>query len=437
MNDYDAHRVIQEENRARLLEVARAKFTDIEGAAIVLAGGVTEDWELYDTDVCKADFRQEPFFRYLFGINEPDCFGALALDSGKSILFVPEVLEAWERWNGPRRPDEFYNKQYGVTETYLTKEIDEVLQKEGIKKLFVLHGQNSDSGNYTRTTPKFDGIKNYSIDTKQLHPALSELRAKKTSKEIEMMRLANLLSSQAHLYVMRHIHPGMVEMQLEALFKSWISYFGGARHCAYSCICPSGPRGAILHYGHSGRPNDQVIHDGETVVLDMGGEFVGYATDITRSFAVNGKFTDDQRAIHNAVYEAQQTVIKQLKPGVSWPAMHRLAERVIIEHLTKIGILHNGTMEDYEKNYLASVFMPHGLGHLLGYDTHDVGGYPEGVERSKEPGLCWLRCGRYLEAGMVITVEPGIYFGDPTLDKALRNPDQAKFINQVHHSIHS
>lgn len=430
MNSEEAHGEIYEENRQRLFKAAKEKFSDVQDAAIVLAGGTTEDWDLYDTDCTKDNFRQESFFRYVFGINEPDCFGAINLSSGKSLLFIPEVPEAWEVWNGPNRVAEFYNKKYRVTETHFTKDINSVLQKEGIKKLYLLYGRNTDSGSYTKTMANFEGIKSYNVDTEQLYPVLTELRVKKTAKEIEMFRLAGLLSSQAHLYVMRHVHPGMIELQCEALFRSHISYFGGARHVAYSCICPSGPGGAILHYGHSGRPNDQVIHDGETIVLDMGGEYIGYATDITRSYAVNGKFTEDQKAIHNAVYDAQQTVISKLKPGVSWPEMHRLAERVIIEHLAKIGILHNGTIEEYEKNYMASVFMPHGLGHLLGYDTHDVGGYIEGKTRSSEPGLNRLRCGRNLEAGMLITVEPGIYFGDPTLNKALQDPTKAKYINE-------
>jgi Xaa-Pro dipeptidase len=223
----------------------------------------------------------------------------------------------------------------------------------------------------------------------------------------------------------------MMELQCEALFKAWTCYFGASRHTAYNCICGSGAHGAILHYGHAGRPNDKKLDNGDRIVLDMGSEFSGYATDITRSYPVNGKFTDDQKAIHNAVLSAQQAVIKAMKPGVSWPDMHLLAEKTIIEHLLKIGILWNGTAEEIQKAFVGAVFMCHGLGHLLGLNVHDVGGYPAGVERSKDPGLCWLRCGRKLEAGMVITVEPGIYFNDGVIDKALKDETKAKFINEA------
>jgi Xaa-Pro dipeptidase len=171
------------------------------------------------------------------------------------------------------------------------------------------------------------------------------------------------------------------------------------------------------------------MRDGERIVLDLGSEFSGYATDITRSYPVNGKFTDDQKAIHNAVLSAQQAVINAMKPGISWVDMHLLAEKTIIEHLLKIGILHNGTVKEIQEAYVGSVFFCHGLGHLLGLNVHDVGGYPAGVERSKIPGPAWLRTARKLEAGMVITVEPGIYFNNLVIDKALKDEKKAKYIN--------
>lgn len=153
------------------------------------------------------------------------------------------------------------------------------------------------------------------------------------------MRIGNLISSQAHVYVMRHVKAGMVELQCEALFKAWCAYFGASRHCAYTCICGSGTHGAILHYGHAGRPNDRVLQNGDTMVLDMGADYDGYATDITRHVPVDGKFTDKQKIVHNAVYESQQTVMRAMKPGVKWPDMHRLAERVILEHLLRVSFI--------------------------------------------------------------------------------------------------
>jgi len=118
----------------------------------------------------------------------------------------------------------------------------------------------------------------------------------------------------------------------------------------------------------------------------------------------------------------------KMKPGVSWPEMHRLADRTICTHLTQHGFLH-GDIEEMMQNFIGSLFMPHGLGHLLGLDTHDVGGYKEGEERSTEPGLKKLRFGGKLEEGMIITVEPGVYFIKALLDEAFVNPKQSKFLN--------
>ncbi len=299
-----------------------------------------------------------------------------------------------------------------------------------MQNILVLKGVNTDSGSVTATTANFEGIKSFTVDETMLHPVLSELRAIKTDKEIEHLRRACRMSAQAHVYVMRHIKPGMTELQCEALFKAYAGYFGASRHMAYTCICGAGPNGAVLHYGHAGYPNDKLLEDGDMIVLDMGAEYSGYTTDLTRSYPVNGVFSEDQKAIHAAVYEAQQAVYALLKPGVSWPDMHRVAERVIITHLLKLGVLTNGTVDELVVAHMASVFMPHGLGHLLGLNVHDVGGYHHGESRSSEPGLCWLRCGRKLEKGMVLTVEPGVYFNEPWIRKSMRNPDQAKYIDE-------
>lgn len=163
-------------------------------------------------------------------------------------------------------------------------------------------------------------------------------------------------------------------------------------------------------------------------LFDMGGEYYCFASDITCSFPANGKFTEDQKAIYEAVLKSCRTVMSTMKPGVWWPDMHRLADRIHLEELTRIGLL-SGSVDAMLQVHLGAVFMPHGLGHFLGLDVHDVGGYPEGVERIDEPGLRSLRTARHLEPGMVLTVEPGIYFIDHLLDQALADPAQACFFN--------
>ena len=144
----------------------------------------------------------------------------------------------------------------------------------------------------------------------------------------------------------------------------------------------------------------------------MGGNYCGYAADITCSFPANGKFTEDQKLIYNAVLSARNAVLQTAKPGVLWTDMHLLANKVMLEALKQGGLL-QGNVDDMIKAGVNAVFQPHGLGHLLGLDVHDVGGYlPHTPSRSSEPGLNKLRMARPLLAGMVLTIEPGCYFID-------------------------
>ena len=264
----------------------------------------------------------------------------------------------------------------------------------------------------------------------------------------------------AHVEVMRSAKPGMMEYQLESLFQHHTYTHGGCRHMSYTCICACGPNSNVLHYGHAGRPNSgRVLAGGDMALLDMGAEYHCYASDITCSYPVGGKaFSDDQRSVYECVLAAQVRVIGTMGPGVSWVDMHRAAEGEILGGLIRCGVLVSRVTDDdrgiivphpdaedaNDEQYdhhdaiigemidadLGAVFMPHGLGHLIGIDTHDVGGYATGTPtRSDRPGLRKLRTARILEEGVVITVEPGCYFIDPLLDMALSDNRQRRFIN--------
>lgn len=163
-------------------------------------------------------------------------------------------------------------------------------------------------------------------------------------------------------------------------------------------------------------------------LFDMGAEYKCYGSDITTSFPASGKFTADQKFIYNAVLAAQHAVMDAMKPGVQWLDMHDLTYRVLLTKLTEGGLL-MGEVEDMMAANLGAVFMPHGLGHFLGIDTHDVGGYPEGSERDARDGYRSLRANRALVAGMYITVEPGCYFIDHLLNAALADATKARFFN--------
>jgi Xaa-Pro dipeptidase len=274
----------------------------------------------------------------------------------------------------------------------------------------------------------FEGISEFSLDTSKAYPALEACRVYKSDEEIKILRYANKVSSNAHIEVMRSVKPGMTEFQVESLFLHAVYGKGQCRHVAYTCICAAGPSGALLHYP----TNDKLVRDGQMMLLDMGGEYSCYASDITTSFPANGKFTEDQKAIYNAVLEANRAVQAAMKPGVNWVAMHELAYKVIAEHLLRIGICRGATAQELVDRDVVGLFMPHGLGHLMGHNVHDVGGYPAGSPaRPTRIGFKSLRTARDLEERMVITVEPGIYFVKALLEPALANPEVSKYLDKA------
>ena len=260
---------------------------------------------------------------------------------------------------------------------------------------------------------------------------LSTARVTKSDNEIATMRYCALVASNAHVEVMRMAKEGMFEYELEAKFLYEIYRNGGCRRAAYNSICACGPNGAILHYGHANAPNDRQLSVTDMALLDMGAEYHGYVSDITCSFPISGTFSDDQKIIYQCVLNAQRAVLDLMKPGVEWPQCHMIAEREILRGLLDAGILVNGTIEDFIECNLGAIFFPHGLGHLIGCDTHDVGGYIEGTPaRNSRPGLNKLRTARILEPDMILTNEPGCYFIDALLDKAIENPLTSKYINK-------
>lgn len=414
---------VHAENRARLA----AKLLEAgspANALVVLEGGKTPERDDSDHEPV---FRQESWFHWAFGVKEPDCFGAIHVGTGRSILFVPRLDPSYAVWMGKIRDPASFLAEYGVDEVRFVDEIDAAVTAIHPEVVHVNYGQSSDSKNFSRPA-NFPGKEKWSVNDRLLHPVFSECRVIKSDLELELIRYSNMVSSEAHMQVMAHAQAGMKEYQLESLFKHWCYYYGGCRNMSYTCICASGDNGSVLHYGHAGAPNDKTINKGDMCLFDLGAEYHCYASDITCSFPVSGKFTSDQRAIYEAVLEAQWTVMGMMKPGVAWPDCHRAAYRTILTHLTAFGLL-RGDIDAMMAANLGAVFMPHGLGHFLGIDTHDCGGYPAGVERSTLAGFRSLRTGRVLAKNMVLSVEPGVYFNDYTLDAAIADPVQGPFIN--------
>jgi Xaa-Pro dipeptidase len=246
---------------------------------------------------------------------------------------------------------------------------------------------------------------------------------------VKIYHLRYFCYSDAHIHVMKHARPGVMEYQLEAEFRYHAHFHGGCREMSYTCICGSGENGAVLHYGHAGLPNNKQVQKDDMLLLDMGAEYHCYGADVTRSFPASGKFSAQQRTIYSAVLASQQAVMDAVKPGVRWQDMHELSYKVILEHMQLAGLIVKGAnVQEMLDNDIGALFMPHGLGHLLGIDTHDVGGFLKDQTRLNRPGFRSLRCYRTLEAGMVLTVEPGIYFNTVVFENAFNTPEKAKYL---------
>ncbi|XP_017783851.1 PREDICTED: xaa-Pro dipeptidase [Nicrophorus vespilloides] len=410
-------------NRRRLCD--RLKEKNVGDAIVLLQGG--EEVPFYDTDVTYNVFRQESYFMWTFGVLDAGCFGAVVIKTGKSLLFVPRLPDSYAVWMGPLLTlDDFKNK-YKVDSVYYVDQLADVLKEQNPSSLLTLKGVNTDSG-LTAKDAEFDGIDKFTVDKTTLFNEIADLRVIKTDMELEVLKYVTEVSSAAHRVVMRKAKAGMSEYQCESVFLDHCYRVGGCRFVSYTCICGAGANGAVLHYGHAGVPNDKPIKNGDICLFDMGANYYGYAADITCSFPENGKFTADQKMVYEAVLAANLAVFNACKPGVCWVDMHQLSLRTMLEYLKKGGLL-VGDVDDMMKAGLGPIFQPHGLGHLIGLDVHDVGGYlPSEPSRPSERGVNKLRMARTLKKGMCLTIEPGCYFIKPLLDEALNDPKLSTFI---------
>ncbi|CAA9994882.1 unnamed protein product [Nesidiocoris tenuis] len=410
-------------NRDRL--IAKVKESS-PGALIVLQGGKEIDHGNTDTNHL---FRQDNFFLWTFGVQEPGYWGLVDVRNGKSYILIPRLPDAYRVWMGelpdPAEVAEKYLVDYVLYDDELETKIGEIDPTE----VLLLSGTNSDSG-LAFNTPKIKNEKNLKVNTELLYPLMEELRVVKTDLELNLMRIVNKLSSAAHRLVMKKIAADNYEYQGEALFKFFAQYVGGARAVAYTCICGSGHNCSILHYGHAAAPNAKQIKDGDMCLFDMGASLWGYASDITCSFPVNGRFTEKQRKIYNIVLESRNAAFQVIKPGVLWLDVHKTALKRLLAGLQEIGLLRAASVDEMLDKSVSAIFQPHGLGHLMGIDVHDCGGYNKFTPpRKEEPHLRSLRTCRELKAGMVLTVEPGCYFIPCLLEQAKNDEKIKHFFN--------
>ncbi|HWQ31873.1 MAG TPA: Xaa-Pro aminopeptidase [Blastocatellia bacterium] len=346
------------------------------------------------------EFRQNSDFYYLTGLNEPESVAVLCPGHAehKYVLFVRQRDREREIWDGLRTGVEGAIAGFGADAAYEIGKLDEVLPKYlgGNSKLYYRLGlaESFDHRMITlinRIRAQIrTGIEAPStiIDPGNI---LHEMRLRKSEAELHSLRTAARISAEAHIAAMKACRPGMYEYELEAIIE-YVFRKNGASAPAYGSIVGSGFNSTILHYN----TNTKQIADGDLVLIDAGAEYEMFAGDITRTFPANGQFTRAQQAVYEVVLQANTEVIRMVKPGESFMALHDRAVEVVTEGLLNLGLLRGDKKEIIEKKEYTKFFM-HRTGHWLGMDVHDVGRYKVGDEwRKLEPGMCF-------------TVEPGVY----------------------------
>ncbi|MEJ2406974.1 MAG: Xaa-Pro aminopeptidase [Candidatus Thiodiazotropha sp.] len=345
-------------------------------------------------------YRSDSDFYYVTGFPEQEAVAVLVPGRahGEYILFCRENDPEMETWNGRRAGLDGAMEQYGADDAFPVTDIDEILPGllENRERVYYAMGCNTD---FDRQVMEWINLlrkkSRAGVHTPgefiALDHQLHDMRLYKSAAEVKAMRKAAQISAMAHKRAMRACKPTMFEYQLESeILHESIQH--GARFQAYPSIVGGGANGCILHYTE----NESLLKDGDLVLIDAGCEYEYYASDITRTFPVNGSFSKAQRELYDVVLEAQYAAIEQVLPGNHWNHPHEAAVKVLTRGLVKLGLL-KGRVDTLIKNESYRQFYMHRTGHWLGMEVHDVGDYKVGDE--------W----RVLEPGMVLTIEPGLY----------------------------
>lgn len=355
-------------------------------------------------------FRADSSFFYLTGFAEPEAVVVIETDetceSYVYSVFCRERNRDMEIWNGYRAGIDGVIDDYDADEAYAIDLLDEEIIEKLLnkQKLYYRIGQRADfdarvSAWIKQADEQQRRGNGAPAEIIQLDRIVDEMRLHKSAQEIELMQIASNISAEAHTRAMQKVRPDMMEYALEAE----LVYIFGQNGCvpSYNSIVGGGANGCILHYVENNKP----LKDGDLVLIDAACEYEFYASDITRTFPVNGKFSPEQKALYQIILDAQVAAINSIQIGNSYKEPHHVAVRIMVQGLLDLGIM-QGDIEQIIESESYRQFYMHGTGHWLGMDVHDVGSYKHGIE--------W----RTYEQGMVVTVEPGLYIApdDETVD---------------------
>jgi Xaa-Pro aminopeptidase len=344
-------------------------------------------------------YRQDSDFHYLTGFPEPEAVLALipGRAHGEVILFCRERDAEREAWDGARAGAEGGVRDYGMDDAFPIADIDDILPGmiEGRSRVYYHFGRDADFdatviGWVNRVRDQIKRGARAPHEFVALGHILHDLRLYKTRDELRVMRKTAKIAAEAHVRAMCAVRPGMNEHEIEAELVHTFRRHGAVP--SYEPIVGGGANGCVLHY----RANNAPLNDGDLLLIDAGAEYQCYASDITRTFPVGGRYSPEQRALYDIVLAAQRAAIAEVRPGRPFDAYHDAAVRTITAGLIKLGLL-KGSLDKNLREHGYRRFYMHKTGHWLGLDVHDVGDYRIDGEF------------RELEPGMVVTVEPGIY----------------------------
>ena len=375
-------------------------------------------------------FRQDSTFLYFFGLPEPGLAAVMDIDDGSDCLFGNESSMSDIIWMGQQPSMSDRAAAIGITQTQPYAALADVLQRaqQQGRTIHFLPPYRAETKIHLSELLGIPPVEQKERASVALIKAVVNMRLYKELHEIEQIEDAIDTCYDMHTYVMKYAHAGMVEQELSGAIEG-IALAGGGM-VSFPVILSV--NGQILHNHFHGN----TLCDGQLLLTDAGAETaMGYSGDITRTIPVSGRFDDRQKAIYNTVLQANLKGIDMSRPGIPYRDVHLAAARVIADGLKTVGIM-RGNMDDAVTEGAHTLFFPHGLGHALGLDVHDMEGlgenyvgYDETVSRSTQPGLAPLRFGRHLETGYVLTVEPGIYFIPALIDQWEGEKKLAEFIN--------
>ena len=350
-------------------------------------------------------YRQNSDFFYLTGFEEPEAIAVITPSGEKKYtLFVRPRDPEQEIWNGYRAGVEGAVRDYNADESFPISEFDNKLPEilDGPRLLYYAFG-NGGADLDQKIIRQLAQMRE--SNRKPLEPPqtivdptsiLHEMRVFKSAEEIEIMQRAADIAAEAHVEAMKSVRPGMKEYEVEALIESVFRRHGAAGP-SYTSIIGSGANATILHY----IDNTGTLRDGDLLLIDAGAEYKGYASDITRTFPINGKFTQPQRDIYDLVLRAQMSCIDMVRPGVRLEDLKTHSIEILTEGMVRLGLLKGDAKKLIEEKKYMQFYM-HNLGHFLGIDVHDAGRYYFSGES------------RPAKRGMVMTIEPGIYVSADT-----------------------